>query len=68
MQLEEQAAGIAENLAGLIAAPERSGGCLTVHAGWLLSVLVIVSRGHGRHDCRGERCSLRGALHKKVEE
>lgn len=50
MQLEEQAAGIAEDLAGLIATPERSGGGLAIHAGGLLSVLIIVSRCHGSHD------------------
>lgn len=65
MQLEEQAAGIAEDLAGLIATPERSGGGLAIHAGGLLSVLIIVSRCHGSHDCRKERCSLRGALQKE---
>lgn len=48
MQLEEEAAGIAEDCARFIASPERGGGGLTVLAGWLCCLLVIVSR-HGSH-------------------
>lgn len=43
MQLEKQAAGIAENCARLIASPERSGGCLAVLTGGLLGWLITVS-------------------------
>lgn len=48
VQLEEQAAGIAEDGARFIASPERGGGSLTVLAGGLCCLLVIVSR-HGSH-------------------
>ena len=48
MQLEEQAAGVAEDCAGFIASPERSGGGLAVLTGGLCCLLVIVSR-HGSH-------------------
>lgn len=49
MQLEEQAAGVAEDSTRLIASPKRSGGSLAVLAGGLLRLLIRVSR-HGRHD------------------
>lgn len=48
MQLEKQAAGIAEDCARFIASPERGGGGLTVLTGWLCCLLIVVSR-HGSH-------------------
>lgn len=51
MQLEEQAAGVAEDRAHLIATPERGGRGAAVLAGGLRGFTVVVS--HGRHDRDG---------------
>ena len=55
VQLEEQAAGIAEDGAGLVATPQRSGGRLTILADGLRRLLVVVSRHGGHHGW--EQCS-----------
>lgn len=55
VQLEKQAAGIAEDLTSLIASPERGSRGLAVHTCGLLSLLVAVSCCHGRHDESGGR-------------
>lgn len=54
MQLEEQATGIAQDLASLIAPPERGSRGLAVHTCRLLCLLVTVSCCHGCHDGYGE--------------
>lgn len=54
VQLEEEAAGVAEDGARLVAAPERRGRRLAVLAGGLCGFAIMVS--HGRHAGGGARC------------
>lgn len=49
VQLEKQAAGVAQDRAHLVASPERRGGCAAVLACGLRGFTVMIS--HGRHDC-----------------
>lgn len=66
MQLEEQAAGIAEDCARLIATPKRGGGGLAVLACGLLRLLIAVSC-HGGHVVRFVGGAASGAARRKIK-